>query len=95
MVKAININHNDASLTTHDKSFIQLSKNGAVKIGYGKNLSESTIDNIAQDTLMDYIGAMRINETTKKLEYCDGKSWITISTEEDVRQIPMVYSFLF
>ena len=95
MVKAININHSDASLTTHDGTYIQLSKNGGVKIGYGKNLEESSINNVNQETLADYAGAIRLNETTKKLEYCDGKSWKVLATEENDVKIPMVYSLLF
>ena len=35
MVKSININHSDASLITNDGSYIQLSKNGGVKVGFG------------------------------------------------------------
>lgn len=95
MVKSININHNDASLLTNDGSYIQLSKNGGVKVGFGKNLEESSINNVNQNTLIDYIGAIRLNETTKKLEYCDGKSWNVFATEENDVKIPMVYSLLF
>lgn len=95
MVKSININHNDASVLTSDSTFIQLSKNGGVKVGFGKNLEESTINNANQNTLVEYTGAVRFNETSNKLEYCDGKAWISLTTEEDDVKIPMVYSLLF
>ena len=52
MVKSININHSDASLLTNDGSYIQLSKNGGVKVGFGKNLEESTVNNVNQNTLI-------------------------------------------
>lgn len=93
--KSININHADASLLTNDASYIQLSRNGGVKVGYGKNLEESTVNNLNQNTLIDYAGAIRLNETTNKLEYCDGKSWNVLATEENDVKIPMVYSLLF
>lgn len=95
MVKSININHNDASLLTNDGSYIQLSKNGGVKVGFGKNLEESTVNNVNQNTLADYAGAIRLNETTKKLEYCDGKTWNELITDENGVQTSMVYSLLF
>lgn len=95
MVKSININHNDASLITNDGSYIQLSKNGGVKVGFGKNLEESTINNANQLTLIDYAGAIRLNETTKKLEYCDGKTWNVLITEDNKVETPLVYSLLF
>ena len=93
--KSININHSDASLLSFDGSYIQLSKNGGVKVGYGKNLEESVINNSSQYTLADYAGAVRINEKTNKLEYCDGKSWVELITEEEDVQTPLVYSMLF
>lgn len=95
MVKSININHSDASLLTNDGSYIQLSKNGGVKIGFGKNLEESTVNNVNQSTLIDYTGAIRLNETTKNLEFCDGKSWKVLATEENDIKLPMIYSLLF
>ena len=95
MVKSININHSDASLITNDGSYIQLSKNGGVKVGFGKNLEESTVNNVNQNTLIDYTGAIRLNETTKKLEYCDGKTWNVLATEENDIKTPMIYSLLF
>ena len=95
MGKSININHSDASLLTSDGSFIQLSKNGGVKVGFGKNLEESTINNANQLTLIDYAGAIRLNEATRKLEYCDGKTWNVLATENDNAETPLVYSLLF
>ena len=89
------LNHNDASLITNDGSYIQLSKNGGVKVGFGKNLEESTINNVNQLTLIDYAGAIRLNETTKKLEYCDGKTWNVLITEDNKVETPLVYSLLF
>ena len=95
MAKSININHNNAGILTDDGTFIQLSVNGGVKVGYGKNLEESTIDNVNQQTLIEYAGAIRLNETSKKLEYCDGKTWNVLTTEENNNKTPMVYSLLF
>ena len=93
--KSININHTDSSILSNDGTYIQLSKNGGVKVGYGKNLEESTVDNVNQNTLMEYVGAIRLNEETKKLEFCDGKTWYTLATEENDIRLPMVYSLLF
>lgn len=95
MVKSININHNDASVLSNDGTYIKLSTNGGVKVGFGKNLEESTVNNASQNTLIDYAGAIRLNETTNKLEYCDGKTWNVLATEENDVKIPMVYSMLF
>ena len=93
--KSINIKHTNASVLTNDGSFIQLSKNGGVKVGFGKNLEESTVNNSNQNTLIDYAGAIRLNETTNKLEYCDGKTWNVLATEENDVKTPLVYSLLF
>ena len=93
--KSININHTNASILTSDGSYIQLSKNGGVKVGFGKNLEEAAINNTNQNTLVNYVGVIRLNETTKKLEYCDGKTWNVLATEDNDIDIPLIYSLLF
>lgn len=93
--KSINLNHVDASITSNDGTFIHLNKNGAVKVGYGINAEESTINNDKQETLFDYKGVIRFNRDTNKLEFCNGLTWLEISTEKEDDKTPMVYSMLF
>lgn len=95
MAKSININHIESGILTNDGTFVQISQNGGVKVGYGKNLEEPSVNNTSQSTLAEYNGAIRINETTNKLEYCNGKAWVELVTEEDNVQTSMVYSLLF
>lgn len=93
--KSININHSNASILTGDDTFLQLSKNGAVKLGKGKNLEEDTINNSTINFLSNYSGAIRFNETTKKLEYCDGRKWVEFIIDEEDIKPSMVYSMIF
>ncbi len=95
MAKALNINHSNSSILTSDGTYIQLGNNGSIKVGYGTNLEEPTINNLQQNTLAEYEGAIRINRTTHKLEYCDGTSWLEFTTDIDGDESLMVYSMLF
>lgn len=90
MSKSINIDHNSGSIITSD-GFISLNENGAVKIGSGKTIGDGYND----ISISDYEGCIRFNETTKKLEYCDGIQWNEISTKDVESKTSSVYSLLF
>jgi hypothetical protein len=90
MSKSINIDHSSGSMITSD-GFISLNENGAVKIGSGKTIGDG-YNNIS---ISDYEGCIRFNETTKKLEYCDGIKWIEISSNDFETKTSSVYSMLF
>ena len=70
---AININHTEGSITTDNDRILQITKNGAIKIGNGSFLNEANLEN------EDYSGSIRYNELTKNLEYHDGKNWKAFS----------------
>lgn len=93
--KSLNINHSNSSILSSDGSYIQLSKNGVVKIGNGTNAEDEMIDNANPMLLKDYMGAIRYNEDTEKLEYCNGNTWIELATEDESNNTSMVYSILF
>lgn len=95
MAKSININHSTSSIVSSDGSYIELSKNGVVKIGKGINAQGDIIDNSDPLILKEYEGAVRFNEDTRKMEFCDGTKWIEFSIKEDDENTPMVYSMLF
>lgn len=93
--KSININHSTSSILSGDGSYIELSKNGVVKVGKGINAQGDLIDNSNPEILKEYEGAMRFNPNTKKMEYCDGTKWVEFSIKEDDEHTSMVYSVLF
>lgn len=93
--RSINVNHPDTTVKTFDGSFLQIADGGAVKIGYGINLDEDNVDNADETALIEYAGAIRFNNNTKKLEYCDGTQWLTFVTEQTNEDIPTVYAMLF
>lgn len=95
MAKAINIDHSQARVLTHDNSYIELSTNGSVKVGFGKNLEEDIINNENINSLQEYAGAIRINETTGVLQYCNGSKWVDFIVDEENVKPSMVYSMLF
>jgi len=71
---AININHNNGSIVTDEDLILQITENGAVKIGDGTYLSEmGNPQTIGID--QTYEGAIKYNKNTGTIQYCDGKSW--------------------
>lgn len=95
MSKSININHSTSNILSGDGSYIELSKNGVVKIGKGINVEGDLIDNSNPKILEEYEGAMRFNSTTHKMEFCDGYKWVEFAVMEDDDHTNMVYSVLF
>jgi hypothetical protein len=93
--KSININHSTSSILSSNGSCIELSKNGVVKIGKGINAQGDNIDNSNPDLMKEYEGALRFNQHTKKMEYCDGTKWVELSLKDDDTHTSMVYSVLF
>ncbi len=93
--KSININHSDAAILSNDGSYVKLGSNSAVKVGNGSSLSNGDIDNTNSQILAEYAGAIRINNTTNKLEYCNGSTWVEFITNLNDEDSPMVYSFIF
>lgn len=93
--KSININHTDAAILSNDGSYIQVGDDSAVKIGFGSSISNGNINNFNKKILAEYEGAIRINKTTDKLEYCDGTTWVEFTTKFDGEDIPMIYSLIF
>lgn len=74
---AININHTEGSITIDNDKVLQITKNGAIKIGNGSYLDE--IDVSLEELKEKYEGVIRYNSDTKLLEYCDGESWKTFA----------------
>lgn len=93
--KSININHSTSNIIPGDGSYIELSKNGVVKIGTGLNSKGEYIDNSNPDTLKEYEGAIRFNPKSNKMEFCDGSRWLEFSILEDDNHVDMVHSVLF
>lgn len=90
--KSININNHKSTIETNDKKvFLTLGNNGAIKLGSGINLPEADDDNI-----IDYKGVLRYNQEMGTVEYCDGESWRTISTDDSVENnSTIMWSLLF
>lgn len=95
MAKSININHSNSNIISSDGSYVELSKNGVVKIGSGINVKDDMMDNIGEDVLKEYEGAIKFNTDTHKLEYCDGSRWVELSIDEEDNKTSMIYSMLF
>jgi hypothetical protein len=93
--KSISINHYNSSILSNDGSYIRLSQNGVVKIGSGTNSEGEMINNSDPIMLKEYIGALRYNDDTERLEYCNGITWVEVAIEDDEINTPMVYSMLF
>lgn len=91
MAKAINIDHSKIEFSTSNLACIKVSENGSIKIGSGKNLEEDLI----YSPIEDFIGAIRLNKSTKKLQYCDGEKWVDFIIDEQDIEPYMAYSFLF
>jgi len=93
--KSININHSNASILSSDGTYIKIGENSAVKVGTGSSISNGKIDNLGTNILEEYAGAIRINKTTNKLEYCNGLTWVEFVTSLDSDDTSMIYSFIF
>ena len=93
--KSVNINHSNASILSNDGTYIKFGENSAVKVGTGSSISNGDINNFNTDILKDYAGAIRLNRTSNKLEYCNGTTWVELVTKEDDKDASMVYSFIF
>lgn len=94
--KSININHSDAAILSSDGTYIKVGQNSAVMVGAGSSISNGNIDNFNSSILTEYAGAIRINKTSGKLEYCNGSTWVEFNTKMNTDDdTNMVYSFLF
>ena len=73
-MSAININHNEGSITTDNDRVLQITENGGVKIGNGTYLSElsNPQSNYVEES---YKGVIRYNDERGVIQYCDGASW--------------------
>lgn len=79
---AININHKEGTITTDNDQVLQITKNGAVKIGDGNYLEELNVPEYESPN-EEYKGVIRYNPTTKCLQYCDGFHWKDFSYDVD------------
>ena len=93
--KSININHSTGGFLSNDGSYIKVGENSAVKIGFGTSISNGNIDNFNDPILTNYAGAIRINKTSGKLEYCNGSTWVEFATKQDGEDVPLIYSLIF
>ena len=82
-MSGININHNEGSITTTEDKVLQITENGAVKIGNGTYLDELGNPQIIGVNEL-YEGAIRYNKDRGCIQYCDGTSWkdFTSGSEE-------------
>lgn len=87
--KSINIDHTRQEIIVDDDGCLTLNPTGSVIVGSGSSLDDGTTN------LSVYEGAIRLNGTTKKLEYCDGTKWIEFETKYSGSKETMVYSMLF
>ena len=92
--KSININHSDAAILSNDGTYVKLGANSAVKVGNGSSISNGDINNFQSNILEPYEGAIRINKTSNKLEYCNGTTWVEFISSLDGGEDSMVYSFI-
>lgn len=83
---SINIDHTRNKIITAN-GCLSLNDNGSVKVGNGLTLPDSLVS--------DYEGCIRFNESTKKLEYCDGNRWIELLTTNIESKDSIIYSLLF
>ena len=89
---AININHNEGSITTDDGKVLQITKNGAVKIGSGTYLEE--LDGASDEVREEYEGCIRYNQEKAVYEYCDGHIWKEFKTGKP-QDSGIVWSIIF
>ena len=90
---AINLNHNEGSITIDNDKVLQITKNGAVRIGNGNFMEEINPSNLTT-ILKDYEGVIRYNENTHTIQYCDGYSWIDFGTVAD-KSSGIIWSLTF
>lgn len=93
--KSININHSSGGFLSNDGTYIKVGENSAIKVGFGTSLSNGNIDNFNDPILKNYAGAIRINKSTEKLEYCNGTSWLEFITKQDEEDMPYIFSLIF
>lgn len=93
--KSVNINHSSSGILSNDGSYVKVGENSAIKVGFGTSISNGNIDNFNEPILKNYAGAIRINKTTNKLEYCNGSTWVEFVTKQDGEDVPFVYSVIF
>lgn len=81
-MSGINIDHNKGSITITEDTVLQITENGAVKIGDGTYLDElGNPQAISVDE--SYEGAIKYNKNKGCIQYCDGKSWKDFSSGVD------------
>lgn len=90
--KAINIDHSQQSINVEGNGCLILNENGSVLLGGAITLPDTHNESIS---LSDYEGALRFNEETKKLEYCDGNKWIELLTNDIDSKESTIFSLLF
>ena len=79
---AININHNEGSITTDNDAVLKITDNGGIKIGNGSYLNE--LDNPQNGSKEEsYEGVIRYNKSTGTIQYCDGTAWKDFSNGID------------
>lgn len=79
---AININHNEGTITTDNDKVLQITDNGGVKIGNGSFLNE--LENPQSGVVLsEYEGVIRYNKNKGTIQYCDGSAWKDFSYNTD------------
>ena len=91
----VKIFYSSGGFLSNDGSYIKVGENSAIKVGFGTNISNGKIDNFNEPILKNYAGAIRINKSSNKLEYCDGSTWLEFVTEQENEDPPFVYSLIF
>lgn len=81
-MSAINFDHNKGKIYTDDDKVLQITENGAVKIGSGEYLSElnNPENNESEES---YKGVIRFNKNTGTVQYCDGTTWKDFAVGDD------------
>ena len=79
---AININHNEGSISTDNDTLLKVMEHGAIKLGEGDYLSE--LGNLQSGEIEEsYEGAIRYNKNKGTLQYSDGVSWKDFADGKD------------
>ena len=90
---SIDINHKTSTITTDDDTLLQITVNGAVRIGDGTYLDE--LGNSQEiEPNENYKGAIRFNEDHQCLQLCDGYKWKDINGHYK-QTSNLVWSLLF
>lgn len=90
---SIDINHKTSTITTDDDTLLQVTVNGAVRIGDGTYLDE--LGNSQEiEPNENYKGAIRFNEDHQCLQLCDGYKWKDINGHYK-QTSNLVWSLLF